>query len=248
VDTAILATSAGLTSYKEAARDAMRGIGHSGLQVYYASGYHRRLDTAIRQNIIDGTRQIAMHGAAIVGDALGYDAVELSAHLHSAPDHEPVQGRVFLKTEFDKMQAGFPFVDVNGKSYASFRRPIGEWNCAHFPSPFSTKYSKARYTENQLQDMAKRNADGCEIDGKHVTLYQAQQMMRRLETEVRRWKDTAVMAQIAGEDQLRRECQMNINKLAAKYGQIASLSGLTMHKDRMVVQDFKPVKIAKNAK
>lgn len=246
VDTAVLAVSSGLTSYSAATRDAVRQIGYNGMQVYYESGYHRRLDTAVRQNIIDGTRQISMHCADSVGEALGYDAIELSAHMHSAPDHEPVQGRVFLREEYDKMQSGQDFTDIDGQSYTGFNRPIGEWNCMHFASPFSTTYSKRLYTNDQLRDWAQKNNDGCEIDGKHKTTYQAQQMMRKIETETRRWKDTAVAAQIAGDDALRRQCQMHINDLAAKYGQIAAASGLTEHRNRMTVEGFKPVKLAAN--
>ena len=244
VDTAVLAVSSGLTSYSAATRDAIKQIGYNGLQVQYASGYHRRLDTAVRQNIIDATRQITQHCADAVGESLGYDAIELSAHMHSAPDHELVQGRVFLRAEFDKMQSGLSFTDTDGNSYAGFKRPIGEWNCMHFATPFSTQFSKRLYSNEQLADWAQKNNDGCEIDGKHVTIYQAQQMMRKVETEVRRWKDTAVAAQIAGDDALRRECQSHINALVAKYGQISSVSGLTEHRNRMVVEGFKPVKLA----
>lgn len=243
VDTAVLAVSSGLTSYSAAMRDTIRQLGYNGMQVYYESGYHRRLDTAVRQNILDGTRQISMHCADAVGEALGYDAVELSAHMHSAPDHEPVQGRVFLRDEYDKMQSGLSFVDADGQSYSGFERPIGEWNCMHFPSPFSTKYSKRLYSNEQLKDWAQKNNDGCEIDGKHKTTYQAQQMMRKVETEIRRWKDTAVAAQTAGDDALRRQCQSHINELSVKYGQIAAVSGLKEHRDRMTVEGFKPVKM-----
>lgn len=243
VDMAVLAVSSGLTSYTAATRETIKQIGYNGLQVKYASGYHRRLDTAVRQNVIDATRQITQHCADAVGESLGYDAVELSAHMHSAPDHEPVQGRVFLRSEFDKMQAGSSFADVDGNSYGGFKRPIGEWNCMHFAAPFSTRFSKRLYSNDQLTEWAKKNNDGCEIDGKHVTTYQAQQMMRKIETEVRRWKDTAVVAQIAGDDALRRECQSHINALAAKYGQISSVSGLTEHRNRMTVEGFKPVRL-----
>lgn len=244
VDRAVYAVSSGLTSYTDATRDVIRQIGYSGLQVRYPSGYHRRLDTAVRQNVIDATKQITMQCAEAVGQSLGYDAVELSAHLNSAPDHEPVQGRVFLKAEFDKMQSGQSFTDVDGNRYAGFKRPIGEWNCMHIPAPFSTQYSKRLYSNEKLAEWARKNNEGCEIDGKHVTIYQARQMMRQVETEVRRWKDTAVMAQTCFNDALRRECQMHINALAAKYAQIASVSGLSPRRDRMVVEGFKPVKMA----
>lgn len=248
VDSAVLAVSSGLTSYSAATRDAIKQIGYNGLQVYYDSGYHRRLDTALRQNIIDATRQIAQQCANMVGQSLGYDAKELSAHANSAPDHEPVQGHILLNAEYDKMQSGQPFQDVNGVQYGGFKRPIGEWNCRHFAFPFSTRYSKPVHSPEELQSWIDKNHDTCEIDGKQRTKYECTQMMRKLEMEIRRWKDTAVMAQIAGDDTLRRECQMNINKLAAKYGQIESLSGLRGHRDRMTVQGFKPVKLRPTGK
>lgn len=243
VDRGILAVSTGLTSYQAATRDAVRALGYNGLQVQYVSGYHRRLDTAVRQNIIDGTKQIAQHGANALGEALQYREVEISAHANSAPDHEPVQGHVFTKEEFDKMQSGQSFVDIDGIVFLGFKRPIAEWNCGHFALPFDSRYSKPRFTPAQLQEWALKNKAGCEIDGKHYTGYQAQQLMRRLETEVRRWKDTANGARVAGDDVLRRECQMRINALAAKYGQVSALSGLPMRKQRMSVEGFRMINV-----
>lgn len=243
VDKGILAVSTGLMDYNAATREIVREIGYNGLQVHYASGYHRRLDTAVRQNIIDGTKQIAQHGANAMGEALQYREVEISAHANSAPDHEPVQGRVFTKAEYDKMQSGQSFTDINGTAFAGFRRPIAEWNCGHIALPFDSRYSKPRFSAEQLQTWAAKNNAGCEIDGKHYTGYQAQQLMRRLETEVRRWKDTANAARVAGDDTLRRQCQTRINALAAKYAQVSKLSGLPMRKQRMSVEGFKMVKV-----
>ncbi len=245
VDRGILAVSTGLGDYRTATREIVREIGYNGLQVRYASGYHRRLDTAVRQNVIDGTKQIAQHGAEMIGEALEYREVEISAHMHSAPDHEPVQGRIFLRTEFDRMQAGLSFTDVDGNVYAGFKRPIAEWNCGHFALPFDSRYAKPRYDPAQLREWAEKNNAGCDIDGRHYTTYQAQQLMRKMETRVRRYKDEANAARIAGDDTLRRECQMRINAIAAKYEQVAKLSGLPMRKERMSVEGFKMVKVGK---
>ena len=109
VDNAVLAVSTGLSDYRAATRESVKRLGHEGLQLSYPSGYHRRLDTAIRQNVLDGVKQIAQQGSDIMGEELGYDAVEISVHAMSAPDHEPIQGHVFLKEEFEKMQSGQPF-------------------------------------------------------------------------------------------------------------------------------------------
>lgn len=243
VDKAVLAVSSGLTDYRSATREIVRDLGYNGMQVHYESGYHRRLDTAVRQNVIDGANQIAQNGSILMGEMLGFDAYEISAHARSAPDHEPVQGRVFLKADFENMQAGLPFQDVDGTMYQPFRRSIGEWNCMHIAMSFSTQHSIRRYTDQQLAQWKAANNEGCEINGKHYTIYQATQLMRQIETEVRRQKDAANAARQAGDDVLRQQCQKKINALAAKYSQVVQASGLTSRKDRMTVEGFRAVKV-----
>lgn len=243
IDTAVIAVSSGMTDYQSATRDAIKQIGYNGMQVVYESGYHRRLDTAIRQNVIDGANQIAQNCSIMMGDELGYDAYELSAHARSAPDHEPIQGRVFSKADFNNIQNGLPFRDIDGTLYRAIRRPIGEWNCMHIAMSFSTQYSTRRYTDAQLKQWVADNARGCDIEGKHYSIYEAGQLMREIETEIRRQKDVAVAAQYAGDDTLRQSCQKKINALARKYNTVAQASGITPRRDRMTVQGFKPVKV-----
>ena len=244
LDKAITAVSVGGMSYTEAARDIIHDLGYNGLQVQYQSGYHRRLDSAVRQNIIDGVNQINQNASLAMGEMLGYDAVELSAHANSAPDHESVQGRIFLLKEFEKMQNGEDFRDVDGNFYAGFARPIGEWNCMHIAMSFDTRYSIPRYTDEQLKKFKEDNAKGCEIGGKHYTLYQARQLMRELETKVRREKDAANAARANGNDMdARRACQKTINALTAKYYAVAKASGLSPRSVRLSVEGFKMVKV-----
>lgn len=244
VDKAILAVSAGHESYTEATREIIQEMGRNGLQVQYESGYHRRLDSAVRQNVIDGVNQINQKAALAMGEMLGYDAVEISAHLNSAPDHEPVQGRVFLLREYEKMQAGQDFYDVDGKHYEGFRRPIGEWNCMHIATAFDTRFSTRRYSDEQLEKWRKDNATGCEIGGKHYSMYEARQLMREIETQVRREKDAANAARLNGNDMdTRRDCQKRINALAKKYYAVCQASGLSPQSERMSVEGFRMVKV-----
>ena len=245
VDKAIVATNTGGTDYKTMVRETIREVGQAGMQIQYPSGYHRRLDTAVRQNVIDGAKQITQHASRMIGEALEYDAIELSAHLASAPDHEPVQGRVFLLAEFDKMQAGEDFTDADGNHYEGFRRPIGEWNCMHLVRSFDTEYSKRRYTNEQLAKWAKDNADGCEINGKKYTLYEARQRMRQIETAIRHEKDAAIAAEAAGDEVLRQQCQQRIDRLYESYRQTAKASGFKPRYDRAHVDGFQAVKVKK---
>ncbi len=243
VDKAVFAVSSGMTDYKSATRHIIQEVGYSGLQVKYPGGYKRRLDTAVRQNITDGARQIAQHSSDMMGEALRYDAFEISAHEMSAPDHEPIQGRVFLKEEFYKLQNGLPFTDINGRQYDAVRRSIAEWNCRHIAMSFSTKYSKRKWSDAQLDKWAADNAAGCTIDGRHYTTYGASQLMRIIETKVRREKDVAVAAKAAGDDVLRQQCQMRINTLMKRYDAVAKTSGLRPRRERTVVQGFRAVRV-----
>ena len=244
VDKAILATSLGQDGYKATVQQIIREMGGNGLKVVYESGYRRRLDSAVRQNVVDGVNQINQNASLAMGEMLGYDAVQITAHRCSAPDHEPVQGHIFLLKEFEKMQNGEDCRDIDGKLYAGFRRPIGEWNCMHIAMSFDTKTSISRYTDKQLKDFITENHQGCEIDGKHYTLYQARQIMRQTETEIRRAKDKAVAAQQNGNDMdERRHQQEIINELANKYQAVSKASGLDAQWQRTSVEGFRKVKV-----
>ena len=242
IDKAIIATNTGGADYNSMVRETVKQIGYAGMQIQYPSGYHRRLDTAVRQNVVDGAKQITQEASKMVGEALGYNAIELSAHLASAPDHEPVQGRVFLLEQFERMQAGEDFTDADGNHYIGFRRPIGEWNCMHLVRSFDTEYSNRRYTNAQLQKWADDNKKGCEINGKHYSLYDARQRLRQIETAIRREKDAAIAAKAAGDDVLRQQCQQRIDKLYAAYRQAAKASGFKPRYDRARVDGFRAYK------
>ncbi len=96
-----------------------------------------------------------------------------------------------------------------------------------------TGISKRRYTDEQLRQWKEKNHKGCEIDGKHYTTYQASQLMRKLETEVRRQKDIANLAKESGDDVLRREAQAKIRDLNKKYTEVSQAAGLKERREKM---------------
>lgn len=238
VTNAIDAVARGVTDYRSAIRDTMRKLGGDGLRITYESGVTRRMDTALRQNVLDGVKQIQQEAQRLIGEEIGATGVELSAHPFSAVDHEPAQGRQFSLQEFSRMQAGQPFTDSSGNRYDGFKRPIGEWNCRHFASYIILGVSPRRYTDAQLKAWKEMNHKGCTIGGKHYTVYEASQLMRQLETSVRRQKDIANLAKLSGDDKLRREAQAKIVALKAQYKAVSEASGLKQRAERMVVEGF----------
>ena len=241
----------GAGDYNSVIRETVKRIGRAGIQVEYESTYlaadgtlkhhKRRLDSAVRQNVLDGIRQVQQKAQELIGEEIGADGVDISAHQNSAPDHEPVQGRRFDLENFQKMQSAQGFEDVDGNHYPGFERPITQWRCRHLVFYILLGVSRRMYTEDQLKQWKEDNKSGCVIDGKEYTKYQATQLMRNIETEIRRQKDTAVLAQASGDDVLRRECQSNINNLTKKYNQIADATGLRKQMQKTRVEGFTPI-------
>ena len=244
VDEAVQAVQNGTMDFDSALSRSLKQLNESGLRrAYWDSGYTRRIDSTVRMNILGGIRQINQQVQMQIAQEINADGIELSAHSFSAPDHEPIQGRIFTMKEFEKLQSEMDFEDITHTKFIAIRRPIGEWNCMHIAMAFSTKYSKRQYTDAQLKKWADDNEKGCMIGGKHYTTYEAAQLMRQIETQVRREKDTANAARIAGDDVLRRECQIRINNLARKYQEVVQASGLKVRKERMSVEGFRMVKV-----
>lgn len=250
IDDAVQAVTMGASDYNSTIRAAVRRIGREGLQVEYESTYiaadgqlkhrRRRLDSAVRQNVLDGIRQVQQKAQELIGEEIGADGVDITAHPNSAPDHEPVQGRRFDLENFQRMQSGLDFEDVDGNSYKGFERPITQWRCRHLIFYILLGVTRRMYTDEQLDAWQQENQKGCVIDGKHYTNYEATQLMRDIETEIRKQKDTAVLAKASGDDVLRRECQSNINKLTKKYNSVAEAAGLRKQMQKTRVEGFMP--------
>lgn len=258
IDDAVQAVTMGAGDYNSTIRETVKRMGRSGIQVEYESTYlaadgqlkhhKRRLDSAVRQNVLDGIRQVQQKAQELIGEEIGADGVDITAHPNSAPDHEPVQGRRFDLANFQRMQSGQDFEDVDGNHYTGFKRPITQWRCRHLIFYILLGVTRRMYTDEQLESWEQDNEKGCVIDGKQYTKFQATQLMRSIETEIRRQKDTAVLAKASGDDVLRRECQSNINKLTKKYNSVAAAAGLRKQMGKTQVEGFVPVDLQENPK
>lgn len=93
-----------LFMHRNAVRRALSQAAVNGLQVQYPSGYRRRADTAVRQNVLDGVRSVNQQMLYSLGDEFGANGVEISAHMLCAEDHLPYQGRQYSVKEFSDIQ------------------------------------------------------------------------------------------------------------------------------------------------
>lgn len=247
IDTAIDAVATGQVDYNSVIRQQMVAIADEGLTVTYDSGYKRRLDSAVRMNILEGVRQVNDGVRQIAGEEFGADGVEISVHALCAEDHIDIQGKQFALGNSPQKIAGkvYPAFDVvNG----NLKRHIGTCNCKHIRFPIILGISEPAYSDGELKKY-KNNSQkqvtltmGYNADGtprtKIMTKYEATQVQRNLETEIRRAKDRHIIFENAGDTVGTKQAKDRILALRKSYKRISEEAGLTPKWDRTFVAGY----------
>lgn len=233
IDEAVLNISQGKTDFNSNMYKTIKELGQSGIKtVDYANGYSRRLDSAVRQNLLGALRDMSNEIQRQFGEEFDYDGIEVSHHANPAPDHEFIDGEQFSKEEFEK---------INNE----LDRHVGELNCYHYIFPIILGVSKPNYTKEQLQADKENNKKGFTYEGKHYTLYEGTQLQRRIETEIRKAKDTQIIAKASGNKELVQESQTKIRQLTQKYKELSQISGLPTQLERARVSGYKRINVNK---
>ena len=237
IDEAVFNVEIGVSDYQSAMRGVIKQLADSGVKIHeekvgYPSGYNRRIDSSVRQNVLTGVRKINITTQKIVGRQFGANGIEISAHSPCAEDHLFLQGKQFSNKEFKKLNA-------------SLERPIGEYNCRHFVFSIVLGVNQPSYSDEMLNQMNRESQSIIEYEGKKYTAYEATQVQRKLETEIRKQKDIQIMAKASGNKELVQESQQKITQLTHKYKELSDVSGLPTKIERMRVSQYRRVNASK---
>ena len=240
IDEAVQAVHTGAMDFDTALRRTLRQLNDSGLRTaHWESGYSRRLDSTVRMNLLGGIRQLNQQIQMQIAEEVNADGVEISAHSFSAPDHEPVQGRIFTMKQFERLQSEQDFEDIDGRKYVSIRRPIGEWNCRHFTQAIIIAKHKPTWSSEDLDELIRQNEEGYTTkDGRHYSMYECTQIQRDYELRIREAKDGCLMANEAGNKQLLEYYQAKLSQLNAEYRQFSKDCDLSVQRKRTFVPNF----------
>lgn len=233
VDMAIDAVTNGIDSYNNIIRKQLTDstlqsnlrYADEGLKVTYASGLTRRLDSAVRMNVLEGVRQVNNGIREKAGEEFGADGVEVSAHALCARDHIDIQGKQFTKKEFELRNE-------------ELRRHISTCNCKHYTFPIILGVSKPTYTDKELKQYKENSEKPVTINGKEMTKYQATQAQRNMETAIRKQKDKYIFADTMGDTEMAEKIKNNINQLQSQYNSISQQAGLSPKMDRTYVPGY----------
>ena len=237
IDRCVLAVSTGQNNYQKAMYDTIKQLSSSGVKkIFYDNegkrAYARRLDSSVRQNILEGVRQVNIGVQEQVGKEFGADGVEVSHHVNCAPDHIHIDGKQFSKKQFEK---------INN----NLTRPVASMNCRHFVFSIVLGVSSPLYTKKQLEQDRKKNEKGFEYEGKKYTLYEGEQLQRKIELAVRQQKDLQIIAKASNDKDTISKSQSNITQLTQKYKELSKISGLPTKMDRMRVVGYQRVNVNK---
>ena len=232
IDRCVIAIMEGKETYQQTMRSTLKQLAESGVRkIEYKSGYSRRIDTSVRMNILDSTRQISNESQKLFGKEFDADGVEISTHLYPAPDHELIQGRQFSIEEFNKFQNGEKAVDYTGKAFEPIyegheRRPISQYNCYHYIFSIVLGVSKPLYSQKELQKIIDNKNKIIKFDNKKYNMYEATQLQRKIETAIREAKDEKLIAKASQDNDLMLSSEKRITDLKTKYNQLCKISGL----------------------
>lgn len=246
IDSALFNITQGKTTYDQEMRRIIKQLGTSGLKtIDYESGHIRRLDSAIRMNVLDGMRQLTNELQQQFGEEFGANGIEISVHSNPAIDHAPIQGHQFSNEEYNNMQNSLPFKDYEGNQFNAIERHISEWNCYHYVFSIVLGVNKPEYSKEQLQTIIDKNNEGFILDGKHYTNYEGTQLQRKLETQIRRQKDLQILAKASEDKELVQQAQRKITYLTTKYKQLSQISGLPTKMERLRVTGYRRINVNK---
>ena len=229
LDKAVLQVTTGATDFHTAMRDSIVELGGSGVRVDYGGGVTRRLDTVVRQNLLWGAKQASVQYNEMIGEELGCDGYEVDWHSNPRPSHEFMQGKQFV--------IGKPRT-INGVHFDSFdeaNERLQDYGCLHYKTPIICGISEPRYSPEELKRLNEQNAKTYNINGKDVSGYEAQQMMRRVESAIREQKSIKQTAQASGDKALVKQCNDKIKAYKSKYEEITNITGFYPETKRMSV-------------
>ena len=193
-NSAYMMVTSGAFSYQDAIRTAIKELAQRGVSVLTDTikyegtnkkGQHYthedKIDVAIRRNILTGVGQTCKQVSLTNAQENGFDLMEINAHSGARPSHAKWQGK---RVSLSGRKGYLSLHDIGYGSADGF----GGCNCRHDWYPVDEN-DIPMYTDSQLQDFDAKNI---EYNGKKYTQYEATQIQRRKEREIRALKREAV--------------------------------------------------------
>lgn len=124
---------------------------------------------------------------------------------------------------------------------------IGGANCRHSFYPYIEGISERTYTDSELEAMKPENRPKIQFEGREYDDYQATQMQRRVEREIRKQKRLKAAYEAAGLEDESKTANIRLQILNEKYRRFSKAAGLPEQRERTRVLHMNDASKAKAA-
>lgn len=139
------------------------------------------IESAVRMNIVTSVNQTCGKLQEIRADEMNWDLMELTAHEGARPEHAKWQGKIVSRS------GKKDYLSLKDIGYGEITGFKGI-NCSHDWHPFH-KNSTRTYNDEELEKLANEKV---KYNGKEISRYDAQQMQRKMERQLRQDKKDIV--------------------------------------------------------
>ena len=236
LDNAVMQVQSGAINYNQAIKTAVKQLADSGLKVVdYESGHRDQIDVAARRAVMTGVSQICAKYTEQSAEYLNTPYFEVSAHSGARDkpgpspwsSHKNWQGKVYSVRDGDIYPSIY---EVCGLGAVDGLEGV---NCRHRRFPWVEGVSERTYTDEQLKHID--DGLGCTYDGKTYTAYEATQMQRRVERQIRAQKRLVNAYKSAGLTDDATVANIKLRRLNGKYREFSKAAGLPEQRERMKV-------------
>lgn len=236
LDNAEMQIQSGAISYNQAIANVVKQLADSGLKIVdYESGHRDQIDVAARRAVMTGVNQICAKYTEQSAEYLDTPYFEVSAHAGARDkpgpspwsSHKGWQGKVY------SIRAGDIYPSIYEVCGLGAVDGLEGANCRHRRNVWVEGVSERTYTDEQLEHID--DDLGCEYDGKNYTAYEATQMQRRVEREVRKLKREKAAYKAAGLREEEQSASIRLRRLNAKYKAFSAAAGLPEQRERTKV-------------
>lgn len=202
LDRAYMQVVSGAFTKEQAIQMAVKDLASQGIHAaQYKNGRSMSLEAAVRMNVVTGVNQTCAQLQLERADEADCDLVEVSAHAGARPDHELWQGKLYSRSGEHPKYPDF----VSSTGYGTVTGLCGA-NCRHNFYPFYEGISKRAYTEKELEQMKARTVP---YNGQMLTEYEASQVQRKIERNIRRWKREKAGMKAAGQSTAEAQAKLS---------------------------------------
>ena len=236
LDNATMQIQSGAINYNQAIKTAVKQLADSGLKVVdYESGHRDHVDVAARRAVMTGVSQLCGKYTEQAAEYLETPYYEASAHAGARDvpgrspwsSHKEWQGKVYSTRSNDI----YPNIyEVCGLGAVD---GLEGANCRHRRNVWVEGVSERTHTDEQLEHID--DGLGCTFEGKTYTAYEATQMQRRVEREVRKLKREKAAYKAAGLREEEQTVNIRLRRLNAKYKAFSAAAGLPEQRERAKV-------------